>query len=496
MNLDGVVMASSSFDETIKIFDAISGSKTGTLEGNSAANIGEANLNDDIAFSPDGTKLAVASGHTLQLWNVAEGTEIFAVRVTSSNAIADSVAFAPSGQAIAVGVGKSVKIYDTKTQSVMKTLSHSDDVTDIDYSPDGRTLASSSRDNTVKVWNVDTGAVVRTLSHSSGVLCVAFSPDGTMIASGTTNPGGVNVAKIWDAETGAGLATFTTHASGITCVTFSPDSSKLATGSGDETIKIWDVETKSQIYHLESHTDEITSVFFSPDGNQLISGSYDNKMKVWDMNTGKIIKTIAEHGNKRIHSVAFSPASKEYVHVPADKTYTAIAGNESGFIVLTDTQMMTWGVKNFGGNDISKEYFLVEKSFDKDAIITTKTAFILREKSTNDVYVNGRKVEGLQEVIIDAKELNVTPPGSNTAQKILYVLTSMGKIMALHGSNYSVIKDLSSLGSDFESLTHVGGDIGIVAARKGGRTAVINGSNVVPASSPEAVLVAPWARLG
>ncbi|HEY9872611.1 MAG TPA: hypothetical protein V6D12_04215, partial [Candidatus Obscuribacterales bacterium] len=69
------------------------------------------------------------------------------------------------------------------------TLSgHSDDVNSVAFSPDGKSLASASNDNTIKIWNVATGKLNYTLTkHSDDVNSVAFSPDGKSLASGSND---------------------------------------------------------------------------------------------------------------------------------------------------------------------------------------------------------------------------------------------------------------------------------------------------------------------
>ena len=122
----------------------------------------------------------------------------------------------------------------------LKTLEgHSDYVTSVCWSTDGKYLASGSSDNTLIIWDANSGQKLKTLEgHSYSVSSVSWSPDGRYFASESADESII----IWDTESGQRLKTLKGHSSGVLSVSWSPDGKYLASGSGDKTVKIWGVE--------------------------------------------------------------------------------------------------------------------------------------------------------------------------------------------------------------------------------------------------------------
>lgn len=281
-----------------------------------------------LAFSYDGKLLATGGSNcTIKLWDFGSMKEL--TTLIGHKDMVFSVAFSPKGNLIASGGNdRMVKLWDSSKGRTVSTLHHNGAVSDVAFSPDGKTVAttvgissSDSVNNQARVflWDRDSLSQIAAIGkeHTGAVYSVAFSPDGKTLATGSMD----HTAMLWDAATHFKLATLAGHTEPVTSVAFSPDSKILATASRDKFIKLWNVagNQSALIATLEGHDGWVRSVAFSPDGTMLASASSDRTVRLWDVASRKQI-AVFEGYQGACNSVAFSPDSSILASGSNDRT--------------------------------------------------------------------------------------------------------------------------------------------------------------------------------
>jgi WD40 repeat protein len=266
--------------------------------------IGHEDLVRGVAFSPDGTLLATTSYDcTVRLWDLATGQP--ARTLTGHEDVVRGVAFSPDGTLLATACYDcTVRLWDLATGQTTRALTgHDRAVRGVAFSPDGTLLATASDDRTARLWDLATGQTTRTLTgHESTVDALAFSPDGALLATASYDC----TARLWDLATGQPARSLTGHEGDVNEVAFSPDGTLLATASDDRTARLWDLATGQTTRTLTGHEDAVRGVAFSPDGAMLATTSNDKTTRQWDLATSKCIRVHIGHTNAVV-GVAFSP---------------------------------------------------------------------------------------------------------------------------------------------------------------------------------------------
>lgn len=362
---DGKILASGGSQNSVDLWDIASGELIKKLEGHTGAVI-------SVDFSPDGLRLAsLDSGkdNQVHVWDVLSGKSLITLDGCPRTDYANqgNIKFNPDGSMISSACEDGgVLIWNSATGQVKQiTLSYSFGVSDIDFSPDGKSLAvgyarvwDMSQPIDIFLWNLESGMSYKRLSGHLGIVnAVAFNPDGGQLASGGVD----GTVRLWNTTTGDSklilegypMAEGSLYMYGTTLenfpvssLAFSPNGAILAVGGGGfwnpGWLELYDANTSQRITMLFptcsfpcGGLSDVHEIAFNPDGTMLASAHGDGIGRIWDVTNRKELRELPDvHG-----SVAFSPDGK--ILITADVKSEGSMGTEvSGGIHFWDVR--TW----------------------------------------------------------------------------------------------------------------------------------------------------------
>ncbi len=353
---------------------------------------------NDVAFSPSGLLATTGDDGALRVWDPQDGSMVFEVETVGDGEVwgpsfsADSsrlsaswlgdeeqtvrvvdvatgdvaaefdepgvprpTSMSPDGQRVAVGTlfPVSARVVDAGTGDFVHALpGHDGPVTDLQYSPDGRWLATASADGTVHVRDAETGETVHTLTDfGSEVFGLAWAPDSRRLAAGGLD-GEIRVVDVTESDVStAFVLAGASIAGGVYALAFSPDGTQLASGdwtstattlwdvgpagdaevvnlpsittlgdatyladgtlattTGERSVTVWDTADGSDLLRLESEdtwADEMRGIAVSPDSTLLAAGETADDARVWDLRDGS--EVFAKTPGGGVSTPAFSP---------------------------------------------------------------------------------------------------------------------------------------------------------------------------------------------
>lgn len=210
-----------------------------------------------LAFSPDSTRLATASGDRAGVFDVADGRRLFEATHLSRR---------EDGQP-----------------------EHFKWIDQVAFSADGEWLASAGRDGTARVWDLVNGQEASRLPHQAPVQVLAFSTDGTQLLTGSSD----GTARLWDLSSGRELLR-AVHPGGSESVAFGPLGRLVASGGSDGSVELWRLSSGDQALNVSHRSvgavdaaNAVDAVGIAADGSHLASVDDRGELRLWSA-TGEL----------------------------------------------------------------------------------------------------------------------------------------------------------------------------------------------------------------
>jgi WD40 repeat protein/DNA-binding SARP family transcriptional activator len=344
-NRDGSMLATTGDDGVARVWNPATGEELWRLKGRGAV--------WGPSFSPDGSLLAAAwlDEGVVKVWNLTTGTPL---RSIGQSGAPRRTYFSPDGKLLAIsGVGAdnnaAVVVNVSAGKEVLAPLRHPWPVNDVDWSPDGKWIATSSTDTTVRIWEARTGNLRFTLSgHTAEVITADWSADSRRLATASFD----GTAKLWEITAGGTreLLSLSTAKASLVGVAFSPDDRRVMTGdNGISAVKIWDVSLSgdAEWANLPGNPTGLNGIAFTPDGRRLVGGGGHGKVTVWDPETGTDLRTFGFHGpgadapDTPVYNIDVSPDGKLVAAVTDEARVWALGTGEELF-AIPDVEDIAW----------------------------------------------------------------------------------------------------------------------------------------------------------
>ena len=295
-----------------------------------------------VAYSPDGSKLAVAGEDTnlIKTIFVLNGStwSTLATLLQGSNnlcSVSNSVtalAFSPNGANLVSGcLDQTMCFWSTANWALQRSLTNTGPgITSLAFAPNGQNLFSGDQSGAIQFRTAAAGwsASQSWLAHSGPVWSLACSADSTLLVSG----GDDDQVRVWQTTNGVLVTNLVSQTAMVTRSCVAPDGSLVACADADGAVRLFAAQSGASACVITAHTNQVSALAFSPDATFLVSGGgcLDNSICIWDCSNGGQLQSIAGLFANGVTALAVSP----------DTSLIAAAGDR------TDQVIQIWNRSN------------------------------------------------------------------------------------------------------------------------------------------------------